>query len=96
MTTLILWSKTFYTTIGQYPTLYNYLDIMREELLFIRLEHLLPPNTSVNLKIYQSTLKLPPVYCGEVSHHMCDSVETYVRPLVCHTINTRPSVIPPI
>ena len=28
MGTLILWSKTFYTTIGPYPTLYNYLAIM--------------------------------------------------------------------
>ena len=28
ISTLILWSKTFYNTIGQYPTLYNYLAIM--------------------------------------------------------------------
>ena len=28
MSTLILWLKTFYTTIGQYPTLYDYLAIM--------------------------------------------------------------------
>ena len=28
MSTLILWSKTFYTTIGQCPTLYSYLAIM--------------------------------------------------------------------
>ena len=27
MCTLILWSKTFYTTTGQYPTLYDYLVI---------------------------------------------------------------------
>ena len=27
MSTLILWSKTFYTTIGQYPNLYDYLAI---------------------------------------------------------------------
>ena len=33
MSTLILWSKTFYTTIGQYPTLYDYLAIMREDLI---------------------------------------------------------------
>ena len=30
ITTLILWSKTFYTTIGQYPTLYDYLAITRK------------------------------------------------------------------
>ena len=28
MSTLLLWSKTFYTTIGQYPTLYDFLAIM--------------------------------------------------------------------
>ena len=64
MHTLILWLKTFYTTIGQYPTLYDYLAIMRED----------------------------PVYSGEVSHHMCDSVETNDS-LVCHTTNmTCPSI----
>ena len=86
MSTLILWLKSFYTTIGQYPTLYDYLDITREELLLIRLEHLLPPNTSVNLKLFGSTLKLSPVYCGEVSHHMRDSIETYELS-ICHTTN---------
>ena len=33
MITLISWSKTFYTTTGQYPTLYDYLAIMREVLI---------------------------------------------------------------
>ena len=33
MSTLILWSKTFYTTTGQYSTLYDYLAIMREDLI---------------------------------------------------------------
>ena len=28
MGTLILWSKTFYSSIGQYPTLYDFLAIM--------------------------------------------------------------------
>ena len=94
MSTLILWSKIFYTNIGQYPTLYDFLDIKREELLLLRLEHLQPPNISVllQLKFYRSTLKLPPVYCGEVSHHMRDSIETY-ESSVCHTTNmTCPSV----
>ena len=40
MSTLILWSKTFYTTTGQYPTLYDYLAITREDL--IRWEYHLP------------------------------------------------------
>ena len=33
MSTLILWSKTFYTTIGQCPTLYDYLAITLEDLI---------------------------------------------------------------
>ena len=33
MSTLILWSKFFYTTIGQYPTLYDYLAITPKDIL---------------------------------------------------------------
>ena len=78
MSTLISWSKTFYTTTGQYPTLYDYLAITREDL--IRWEYyLINPNTSVKPNIFRSTLIPPSVYHGEVSHHMRDSVETYVR-----------------
>ena len=33
MSTLLLWSKRFYTTIGQYPTLYNFLAITQEDLI---------------------------------------------------------------
>ena len=51
MGTLILWSKTFYTTIGQYPTLYNYLAITREDLICWEY-HLDNPNTSVNPTIF--------------------------------------------
>ena len=55
MSTLLLWSKTYYTTIGQYPTLYDYLAITRENL--IRWEyHLDNPNTSVKPNIFRSTL----------------------------------------
>ena len=50
MSTLILWSKTFYTTIGQYPTLYNYLAITQEDIIHWEY-HLDNPNTSVNPKI---------------------------------------------
>ena len=60
MSTPILWSKTFYTTIGQYPTLYDYLAIMQEDLICCEY-HLDNPNTSVNPKIFQSTLILPPI-----------------------------------
>ena len=91
MSTLILWSKTFYTTTGQYPTLYDYLAITREDL--IRWEyHLDNPNISVRPNIFRSTLIPPLVYCGEVSHHMRDSIETY-ESSVCHTTNmTCPSI----
>ena len=85
MSTLILWTKTFYTTIGQYSTLYDFLAIMREDL--IRWEyHLDNPNTNVNPIIFQSTLLPPPVYSGEVSHNMHHSGESN-EPSVCHTTN---------
>ena len=51
MGALILWLKTFYTTIGQYSTLYNYLAIMRENLILWEY-HIDNLNTSVNPKIF--------------------------------------------
>ena len=33
MSTLLLWLKRFYTTIGQYPTLYDFLTITQEDLI---------------------------------------------------------------
>ena len=33
LSTLILWSKTFYATIGQYPTLDGFLAITQDELI---------------------------------------------------------------
>ena len=72
MSTLLSWSKRFYTTIRQHPTLYDFFAITQEDL--IRWEyHLDNPNTIVNLKIFQPTLLPPPLYSSEVSHHMCDS-----------------------
>ena len=47
MSTLILWLKTFYTTIGQYPTLYDSLAISQEDLICWEY-HLDNPNTSLN------------------------------------------------
>ena len=58
MSTLISWSKTFYTTTGQYPTLYNYLAITREDLIHWEY-YLNHPNTSVKPNIFRSTL-MPP------------------------------------
>ena len=83
MSTLLLFSKRFYTTIGQYPTLYDFLAISQEDLIQWEY-HLDNPNTSVNPKIFQPTLLPPPVYLGEVSHHMHDSGESNDLS-VCHT-----------
>ena len=48
--------------------------------------------TSTKPKTFQPTLLPPPVYSGEVSHHMCDSGESDDLS-VCHTIKmTSPSV----
>ena len=43
LSTLILWSKTLYTTSGQYPTLYDFLAITQDE-LFLWENHLDNPN----------------------------------------------------
>ena len=91
MSTLILWSKTFYTTIGQFLTLCDYLAITQEDLICWEY-HLDNPNISVNPNFFRSTLILPPVYSGEVSYHMHDSVKT-CNSLVCHTTHkTCPSI----
>ena len=59
MGTLILWSKTFYTTIGQYPTLYDYLVIMREDLIHWEY-HLDNPNeTTIKYTKTGSTYSYP-------------------------------------
>ena len=51
MSTLLLWSETFYTTIGQYPTLYDFLAITQEDPF--HWEYLLHnPNMNVNLKFF--------------------------------------------
>ena len=33
LSTLLLWSQNFYTTIGQYPTLYDFLAIAPKEIM---------------------------------------------------------------
>ena len=75
MTTLILWSKTFYITTGQYPTLYDYLAITQKDLIRW-VYHPDNPYNSRKPNIFRSTLIAPLVYSGEVSHHMRDSIET--------------------
>ena len=68
MSTLLLWSKTFYTAIGQFPTLYDFLAITQEDLIQWEY-HLDNPNMNVNPRIFRSTLLPPPLYSGEVLHH---------------------------
>ena len=67
MITLILWSKTFYTTIGQYPTLY-YLAITREDLICWEY-HLDNPNTRVNQNFLIYTTISTCVLGGGVASH---------------------------
>ena len=83
MSTVLSQSKRFYTTIDQYPTLYDFLAITQEDLIQWEY-HLDNPNMSTNLKIFQPTL-LPPLYSGEMSHHMHDSGEC-IDSSACHTI----------
>ena len=91
MSTLLLCSKTFYTTIAQYLSLYDFLAITQEDLICGEY-HLDNPNMSVNPAIFWSTLLPPPVYLGEVSHHMHDTGESN-NLFVCHTTHkTCPSV----
>ena len=63
MSTLLLWLKIFYTTIGQYPTLYDFLAITPEDIAHLNY-YLTYPNKCVKLKIFQPTLLPPLVYSG--------------------------------
>ena len=51
LSTLILWLKTFYTTIRQYPTPYDFLAITQGELILWEY-HLDNPNICVKLNIF--------------------------------------------
>ena len=89
--TLPTWFKTLNTTIGQCPTLYDFLAITREEISHWKYYYVYP-NKCVKPNIFQPTL-LPPLYSGEMSHHMHDSGES-LDVSVCHTISnmTSPSI----
>ena len=83
--------KKFYTTIGQYPILYNFLIIAHKDITHLNY-YLTYLNKCVKPKLFQSTLLPPPLYSGEMSHHMHDSGESN-NPSVCHTFNmTSPSI----
>ena len=51
MSKLLPWLKIFYTTIGQYPTLYDFLAIIPEEITYLNY-YLTYPSKSVKLKIF--------------------------------------------
>ena len=84
MSTILLWSKRFYTTIGQHPTLYDFLAIMQEG-LFRWEYHLDNPNMSVNLKLFQPTL-LP---------HHCTLMGCQITCMIQVNLTSHLSVIPP-
>ena len=87
LSTLLLWSKTSYTTIGQYPTLYDFLAIAPKEISHWN-HYLTFPSKCVKLNIFLPTLLPAPLY----SHHMHDSGESQ-DVSVCHTITmTSPSI----
>ena len=90
LSTLILWSKSFYDTIGKYPTLYNFSAITQDELILWE-HHLDNPSMCAKLNIFQPTLLPAPLYSGEMLHHnMHDSGES-PDGSVCHTVSTTTS-----
>ena len=69
MSTLLLWSKTFYTTIGKYPTLYDFLAITREDQIHWEY-HLDNPISSVNPRIFSIYTTTPSIVLwGGVTSH---------------------------
>ena len=85
LSTLILWSKHFYTTMGQYPTLYDFLAIAPEDISHweFYLAYLIK---CAKPKIFQPTVQPEPLYL-----HMHDSAES-PDVSVCHTISTTTSL----
>ena len=84
MGTQILWSKTFYTTIGQYPILYDYLVITQVDLIHWEY-HLDNPNTSVNPKFFDLHYYL----------HLCTWGSCHITHMIQLKHTTPSSVIPP-
>ena len=86
LSTQILWSRSFYTIIGQYPTLYDFLAITPKDISHWEYD-VAYPNKCVKPNTFWPTLLPLPLYSGEVSHHMHDSSESQDM-TVCHTIST--------
>ena len=63
LSTLILWSKTFYTTTGQYPTPHDLFAITPEEISCWKY-YLAYPNKCVKPKLFLPTVLLPSLYSG--------------------------------
>ena len=84
----------FFTTIGQYPTLYDFLAIAPKD-IFHWEYYVAYPNICVKPDVFQPALLPASLYTGEVLHHMHDSGES-PDVSVCHTISsmTSPSICP--
>ena len=80
---LILWLKTFYTTIGQYPTIYDFLAIAPEDM----------SHWKYYLASQQvcETKKVPLLHSGEMLHHMHDSGNS-PDVTICHIISNMTSL----
>ena len=88
-TTIVV--ENFYTTIVRYPTLNDFLAIAPEEISHWNY-YLTYPNKCVKPKLFQPSLLPPPLYTGEMLHHMPDAGES-LDVSVCHTVNlTSPSI----
>ena len=97
LTTLILWSTIFFTTIWQYPTLYDFLAITPEDISCWEY-YLTYPNKCTKLNIFQPTVLTTPLYewtpsvdppkSGEELHHMHGSDDVFI----CHTVSTMTSL----
>ena len=90
MSTLLLWSKYFYTTIGPYSTLYDFLAITPKDIP--HLDYYQTSQQMFETKTFLTYSITTTCVLGEVSHHMHESGESDDMS-VCHTTNkTCPSV----
>ena len=63
MSTLLLWTKLFYTTIGPYPTNYDVFAIPHKELIYLE-NYLENPYKCPKPNLFQPTVLPVPCTCG--------------------------------
>ena len=91
--------KSFYTTIGQYPTLYDFLTITPKDIFCWEYDLAYPKcakpkifqRTVLPTPLYEWTTSVDPPKSLEVLHHMCDSGES-PDVSICHTTSTMTSL----